>query len=92
MNKITALELKSQQKIAKNYSAAVSGKNKIAVFDTSKGVISYTINIGNTEIINGPIVTQDKLTVVVRDKTGKTVCKVYSLKSGVLSYSFTISK
>ena len=92
MNKITALQIKSQQKMTKNYSAAINGRNKIAVFDANKGVVSYNINVGNVEIINGPIITQDKLTVVVRDSTGKTICKVYSLKSGVLSYSFSVNK
>lgn len=92
MNKITALEIKSQQKTTKTYSAVISGKNKISVFDVDKGVVSYVINVGSAEIINGPVITRDKLTIVVKDRTGKTICKVYSLKSGVQSYSFTVSK
>ena len=75
----------------KIYSAVISGKNKIDVFDVERGVRSYTINLGNVEIINGPVVTYDKLTVVVRTTAGKTMGKVYTLKSGILSYSFNVA-
>jgi hypothetical protein len=74
----------------KLYSVAVSGKNNLIVFDVIKGTRSYSINLGNVQIINGPIVTSDKLTVVVKNSQNKTIGKVYSLKTGVLSYSFTI--
>jgi hypothetical protein len=74
----------------KLYSVAVSGKNNLVVFDVIKGTRSYSINLGNVQIINGPIVTSDKLTVVVKNAQNKTIGKVYSLKTGVLSYSFTI--
>lgn len=76
----------------KLYSAVCDKKNSISVFDVRKGVKSYNINLGMSTIINGPIITQDKLTIVVKDTRGKTVGKVYSLKTGVLSYSFTIQQ
>jgi len=74
----------------KLYSAAVEGMNRIVVFDVDKGVKSYTISLGNVTILNGPIITRDKLTIVVKNSVNQTIGKVYSLKSGVLSYSFTV--
>jgi hypothetical protein len=74
----------------KLYSAVIDSKNNISVFDVQKGVKSYSINLGNITIVNGPIITHDKLTIVVKDSRGKTMGKVYSLKKGVLSYSFTV--
>jgi len=74
----------------KLYSAVLSGKNKVNVFDIIKGVKSYTINLGNVEIVNGPVVTQNKMTIVVKDQTGSLRGKVYSLPKGILSYSFQV--
>jgi hypothetical protein len=74
----------------KLYSATVNGKSKIDVFDVNKGVRAYSINLGNITIINGPVITKDKLTIVVKDSSGKTKGKVFTLKTGVLSYSFVI--
>lgn len=74
----------------KLYSAVVSNSHTITVFDVEKGTKSYSINLGNNSIINGPVITQDKLTVVVQSTTGERRGRVYSLKSGVLSYSFLI--
>jgi hypothetical protein len=73
----------------KLYSAVVVGKNKIDVFNVNKGVKSYSINLGNVAIVNGPIITQDKLTIVVKSNS-KTTGRVYTLSTGVLSYSFNI--
>lgn len=77
--------------MAKVYTAAASGKNTISVFDAERGIISYKINLGNVEIVNGPVVTQDKITVVVKDSQGKMQGKVYTLPRGILSYSFQIN-
>jgi hypothetical protein len=76
--------------MAKMYSAVVSGKNVLSVFDIEKGITSYKINLGDVEIVNGPVVTKDKMTVVVKDRQGKMQGKVYSLPKGILSYSFQI--
>jgi len=76
--------------MAKIYSATISGKSTISVFDTAKGITSYKIQLGDVEIVNGPVVTQDKLTVIVKNKQGKMQGKVYSLPKGILSYSFQI--
>lgn len=76
--------------VEKLYSVAINGKNNLVVFDAEKGVRAYSINLGNVTILNGPIITKDKLTVVVKDVRGKTTAKVFSLKSGVLSYSFIV--
>jgi len=76
--------------MAKIYSAVVSGKNTISVFNVENGITNYKINLGDVEIVNGPVVTNDKLTVVVKNKQGKMQGKVYSLPKGILSYSFQI--
>ena len=76
--------------MAKMYSAVTSGKNTISVFDVEKGITSYKINLGDIEIVNGPVVTKDKMTIVVKDRQGKMQGKVYSLPKGILSYSFQI--
>ncbi len=72
------------------YSAVISGKNTINVFNVDKGVLSYKINLGDIEIINGPVITQDKLTIVLKDRQGNIKTNIYSLPKGVLSYSFSI--
>jgi len=76
--------------MAKVYSAVASGKNTLSVFDVEKGITSYKINLGDVEIVNGPVITQDRLTVVIKDRQGKMQGKVYSLPKGILSYSFQI--
>jgi hypothetical protein len=76
--------------MAKMYSAVVSNKNTLSVFNVENGIRSYNINLGDVEIVNGPVITQDKLTVVVKNKQGKMQGKVYSLPKGILSYSFQI--
>jgi hypothetical protein len=75
----------------KLYSAVLAGKNTINVFDAQKGIKVYSLNLGNIEIINGPVVTQNKMTIVTREISGKTRGKVYSLPKGILSYSFQIN-
>jgi len=75
----------------KLYSAVIKGNNQILVFDVIKGVNAYTINMGNVSIVTGPVITKDKLTVVVKDAKNKTTGKIYSLKTGILSYSFIIT-
>lgn len=54
--------------MTKMYSAVLAGKNTINVFDVAKGVKTYSLNLGSVEIVNGPIVTQDKMTIVVKEK------------------------
>lgn len=74
----------------KLYSAVLSGKNTINVFDVIKGIKTYSLNLGGVEIVNGPIVTQDKMTIVVKEKSGTLRGRVYSLPKGILSYSFQV--
>lgn len=76
--------------MVKMYSAVASGKNVISVFDITNGITSYKISLGDVEIVNGPVVTKDKMTVVVKNKQGNMQGKVYSLPKGILSYSFQI--
>jgi hypothetical protein len=75
----------------KLYSAVLAGKNTINVFDVRKGIKTYSLNLGNVEIVNGPVVTQNKMTVVTKDSYGKMRGKVYSLPKGILSYSFQVN-
>jgi len=76
--------------MAKMYSAVLANKNTLSVFDIEKGITSYKINLGDVEVVNGPVVTKDKMTVVVKDRQGRMTGKVYSLPKGILSYSFQI--
>lgn len=74
----------------KLYSAVLAGRNTINVFDVRKGIKAYSLNLGTSEIINGPIVTQDKMTIVVKERSGGTKGKVYGLPKGILLYSFQV--
>ena len=74
----------------KLYSPVLAGKNTINVFDVMKGIKTYSLNLGTAEIINGPIVTQDRMTIVTKEANGNVRGKVYSLPKGILSYSFQI--
>ena len=76
--------------MTKLYSAVLAGKNTINVFDVIKGIKTYSLSLGNVEIVNGPVVTQDKMTIVVKERSGTTRGKVYSLPRGILSYSFNV--
>ena len=75
----------------KLYSAVLAGKNTINVFDVCKGIKTYSLNLGNVEIVNGPVVTQNKMTVVTKDSYGNMRGKVYNLPKGILSYSFQVN-
>jgi len=75
----------------KLYSAVLAGKNSINVFDVRKGIKVYTVNLGDVEIVNGPVVTQDRMTVVTKNKFNEMRGIVYSLPKGIRSYSFHIS-
>jgi hypothetical protein len=76
--------------MSKVYSAVLSNKNTLSVFDAEKGIVSFKINLGDVEVVNGPIVTKDKLTVVVKTRQGTMQGKVYTLPRGILSYSFQV--
>lgn len=75
----------------KLYSAVLAGKSTVNVFDVKKGIKVYSINLGDVEIVNGPVVTQDKMTIVTRNKFQEMRGVVYSLPKGIRSYSFHIS-
>ena len=76
--------------MSKVYSAAATGKGVLSIFDIETGITSYKIHLGDVEIVNGPVITQNKLTIVVKDRQGKMSGKVYTLPKGVLSYSFQV--
>lgn len=70
---------------------ATAIKNIIQVYDVLKGIKQYTINLGsNTEIMSGPVVTGDRLAVVVKKNNSVLEGRVYTLPKGILSYSFNI--
>jgi hypothetical protein len=76
--------------MSKLYSATLRGKNIVSVFDIEKGIQTYSISLGDVEVINGPVITQDKMTIVVKAKNGNMTARVYNLPKCVLSYSFQI--
>lgn len=73
------------------YTAILQGRNVLQVFDVTTGIKSYSINLGNVEVINGPIVTNDKVTIVIKYAKGRVEGRVYTLPRGILSYSFTVT-
>jgi hypothetical protein len=73
------------------YSAALGSKNTIDIINIEKGVVTYRISLPGVQVLSGPVVTADKLTVIIKDTAGRTTGRVYSLPKGILSYSFQVS-
>lgn len=74
------------------YTAVLQSKNHIQIFDTLKGVKTFSINLGQVEVINGPVITTDKMTIVIKNNSNRLEGRVYTLPRGMLSYTFPISK
>jgi hypothetical protein len=72
------------------YSAALGNQNTIDIINVEKGVVTYRISLAGFQVVNGPIVTADKMTVIIKDSVGRTTGRVYSLPKGILSYSFQV--
>jgi hypothetical protein len=72
------------------YTAVLQGKNNIVVYDALKGVKTYTVNLGAVDVVNGPVVTKDRMTVVVKNNQNRLECRIYTLPRGVLTRSFTL--
>jgi hypothetical protein len=72
------------------YSAVLTGRNTIKIFDVQKGISTYSLFLGNVEVLNGPVVTNNKMTLVVKTHQGRTSGRVYTLPKGILSYSFEV--
>ena len=73
----------------KGYSA-VADNNVIKVFNTEKGTREYTISLGVDTLVNGPVVTGDVLSLVVKDPSGRLKGKVYTLSRGTIKYTFSV--
>lgn len=72
----------------KSMFSAVADKNSIKIFNLENGARVFTVNVGGSEIVNGPVVTGDRMSFVVKDCHGKLTGKVYSLPRGQLKYTF----
>ena len=73
----------------KIYVAALEGPNKFAIIDASSGIKLNHVSVGGM-IINGPIVTGDKATVIVQKTSGAKLGKIYNMPSGSLQTQFEI--
>lgn len=74
------------------YTAVMQSKNNIQIFDVLKGVKTYSVNLGQVEVINGPVVTRDKMTIVIKNSSNHLEGRVYTLPRGILNYTFPISQ
>lgn len=63
--------------------------DKLKCYDTAHGALVNTYNF-NGEVINGPIVTGDRVTVVLKTESGK-FGKILSLPSFGLVSNFSVS-
>lgn len=74
----------------KLYSATAEG-NKITIFDITNGSKVNSVSFSNEIIINGPVVTNNLMCVIIKDKAGKMKGKVYNLPNATLKYSYTVN-
>ena len=73
------------------YSAVLGSKNTIDIINVEKGVTTFRVSVQGFDVVSGPVVTGDKMTVVVKDKLGKTTGRIYTLPKGILSYTFQVN-
>ena len=75
------------------YTASPSGPNRVSIYRTDIGVLSYNINLGSNinqilTIANG----DPYFIVTCVDNNGNILNKKYTTKSGILSSTQTIGK
>ena len=70
--------------------SAVADNNTIKVFNVDTGIKEYSIHLGSDKIANGPVVTGDQLSFVIKNNKGEMKGKVYNIAKGILRYSFNV--
>lgn len=73
----------------KLYTAALTGPDKFVIIDANTGIKINTISTGG-KIVNGPIVTDDKVTCIIQKSSGAQMGKVFNMPSGSLSTQFEL--
>ena len=74
------------------YTAAPDGNDRVKVYDSEKGILLYSLSIGNGNTIKSVICTGEDLSVTFEDNSGATRMNVYGLKKGIKKYSKQISQ
>lgn len=75
--------------IPKQYIAVLDSATKLVIVDATTGIRINYINVGYN-IVNGPIITGDKCTVIMQKSTGAKFGRIYKLPSGALINQFQI--
>lgn len=71
------------------YVAALTGPDRFAIIDASSGIRVNTVSTGG-KIINGPVVTGNKVTVIIQRNDTATMGKIYNMPSGSLQTQFSL--
>jgi len=75
--------------MTKQYLGVLDGTSKIAIIDASSGIRVNYVNVGYP-IINGPIITGDRCTVILQKTGGAKFGRIYKLPSGALINQFQL--
>lgn len=73
----------------KQYLAVLDGPTRLLIVDAQSGIRVNYINVGYN-IVNGPIITGDKCTIIMQKSTGVKFGRIYKLPSGSLINQFQI--
>jgi hypothetical protein len=71
------------------YVAALTGPDRFAIIDAASGIRVNTVSTGG-KIINGPVVTGDKVTVIIQRSDTAKLGKIYNMPSGSLQTQFSL--
>jgi hypothetical protein len=71
------------------YVAVIDSPEKLVIVDASSGIRINYINVGG-KIINGPIVTGDRVTVITQKSSGTKMGRIFKLPSGTLINQFNL--
>ena len=73
----------------KQYLAVLDSATKLAIIDAESGIKINYINVGYN-IVNGPIITGDRCTIIMQKTSGTKFGRIYRLPSGALQNQFQI--
>ena len=70
----------------KIYTAQIVGK-QLKIINAARGTVYTTVHI-NGEVVSGPIITDDKCTLIIKNPSGGQRGVVYNLPRGTISLTF----
>jgi hypothetical protein len=73
----------------KQYLAVLDSPTRLLIVDAQSGIRVNYINVGYN-IVNGPIITGDKCTIIMQKSAGTKFGRIYKLPSGSLINQFQI--